>query len=303
MLNAGRSTVSVICRRRKKLITGDSENSHKHCPDSLLSAVLSIFARTNTNYMSLPLIQEGKFTYYQSKETGDPLLLLHGLFGALSNFGDLIESFSQQYNVVIPMLPIYDLPMTEVGLGGLVKHVDAFVKHKKYNKVHLLGNSLGGHVALLYAIKRPERIGSVTLTGSSGLFESAFGNDFPRRGDYEYIKKKTADTFYDPEVATKELVDEVFGVVNDRMKALKVVMTAKSAVRHNLEDQLDKIKAPTLLIWGKQDVVTPPFVGEKFRDLITGAELHFIDKCGHAPMMERPAEFNRILAQFLSRVM
>jgi 2-hydroxy-6-oxonona-2,4-dienedioate hydrolase len=252
--------------------------------------------------MSLPLTQESNFTYYQSKETGEPLLLLHGLFGALSNFGDLIESFSKDFNVVIPMLPIYDLPMTEVGLGGLVKHVDAFVKFKGYKRVHLLGNSLGGHVGLLYAIKRPELIGSITLTGSSGLFESAFGTDFPRRGDYEYIKNKTAGTFYDPEMATKELVDEVFDVVNDRIKALKVVMTAKSAVRHNLEDQLGKIQAPTLLIWGKQDVVTPPFVGEKFKELIPNAELHFIDKCGHAPMMERPDEFNVILAAFLKRV-
>jgi 2-hydroxy-6-oxonona-2,4-dienedioate hydrolase len=252
--------------------------------------------------MSLPLTREGDFTYYESGNVGEPLLLLHGLFGALSNFGVLIEHFSKDYRVVIPMLPIYDLPMTEVGVGGLVKYVDAFVKFKNYDRVHLLGNSLGGHVGLLYAVKCPERIGSITLTGSSGLFESAFGNDFPRRGDYEYMRKKTADTFYDPATATKELVDEVFGVVNDRMKALKVVMTAKSAVRHNLEDQLKHITAPTLLIWGMQDIVTPPFVGEKFRDKIVNSELHFVDKCGHAPMMERPEEFNAILAQFLARV-
>lgn len=252
--------------------------------------------------MSLPLTHEGDFTYYSSEGPGEPLVLLHGLFGALSNFGDLIKKFSPDYNVVIPILPIYDLPMTEAGLGGLVKHVDAFIKFKKYQKVHLLGNSLGGHIGLLYAIKRPELIGSITLTGSSGLFESAFGKDFPRRGDYEYIRKKTADTFYNPEVATKELVDEVFEVVNDRMKALKIVITAKSAVRHNLEDELKHIKAPALLIWGMQDKVTPPFVAEKFKELIVNSELYFIDKCGHAPMMESPTEFNDILAQFLSKV-
>jgi 2-hydroxy-6-oxonona-2,4-dienedioate hydrolase len=252
--------------------------------------------------MALPLTREGDFTYYESDGVGEPLVLLHGLFGALSNFGVLIDHFTKNYRVVIPILPIYDLPMTEVGVGGLVKHVDAFIKHKKYSRVHLLGNSLGGHIGLLYAVKRPELIGSITLTGSSGLFESAFGNDFPRRGDYEYMRKKTADTFYDPEVATKELVDEVFEVVNDRMKALKVVMTAKSAVRHNLEDQLKFIAAPALLIWGRQDIVTPPFVGEKFHALLVNSELHFIDKCGHAPMMERPEEFNAILDQFLQRV-
>jgi 2-hydroxy-6-oxonona-2,4-dienedioate hydrolase len=253
--------------------------------------------------MSLPLIQEDKFTYYESSATGDPLLLLHGLFGALSNFGDLVAAFSKDYRVVIPILPIYDLPVTEVGVTGLVNHLDDFVQYKKFSKVHLLGNSLGGHVGILYALKRPERIGSMTLTGSSGLFESAFGTDFPRRGDYEYIRKKTADTFYDPATATKELVDEVFGVISDRMKALKIVMMAKSAVRHNLEEELHKITQPCLLIWGKQDIVTPAFVGEKFFELLPNSELHIVDQCGHAPMMERPAEFNKILLSFLKRVM
>jgi pimeloyl-ACP methyl ester carboxylesterase len=134
------------------------------------------------------------------------------------------------------------------------------------------------------------------------LFENAFGTAFPKRGDYEYIKKKTADTFYNPDVATQELVDEVFGIVNDRNKAIRVVATAKSAVRHNLGDKLHKLKAPTLLIWGKQDNVTPPFVGEKFHELISNSKLHFIDECGHAPMMEKPEVFNEILDAFLKEV-
>jgi 2-hydroxy-6-oxonona-2,4-dienedioate hydrolase len=252
--------------------------------------------------MSLPLTKEGDFTYYESASTGEPLLLLHGLFGALSNFGDLISTFSGKYRVVIPILPIFELPITEAGVGGLMKHVDAFIKYKKFTRVHLLGNSLGGHVGLLYAINHPALVGSMILTGSSGLFESAFGNDFPRRNDYEYMRNKTAGTFYDPATATKELVDEVFSVVNDRMKALRIVLTAKSAVRHNLEDQLHKITIPVLLIWGQQDIVTPPFVGTKFHELLVNSELHFIDKCGHAPMMERPAEFNAILAGWLDRM-
>jgi pimeloyl-ACP methyl ester carboxylesterase len=183
-----------------------------------------------------------------------------------------------------------------------VDFVTKFVDYKGYDKVHVLGNSLGGHVALLYVLAHPERIASVTLTGSSGLFESAFGSAFPKRGDYEYIKKKTSETFYDPEVASKELVDEVFSIVNDRNKAIRVVATAKSAVRHNLGDKLHKIKAPTLLIWGKQDTVTPPFVGEKFHELIENSQLHFLDLCGHAPMMEKPEVFNSILEGFLKEV-
>ena len=125
---------------------------------------------------------------------------------------------------------------------------------------------------------------------------------FPKRGNYEFIKKKTEDTFYNPEIATKELVDEVYGIVNDRNKAIRVVATAKSAVRHNLGDKLHQIKAPTLLVWGREDNVTPAFVGEKFNELIENSKLIFVDECGHAPMMEKPEIFNDALENFLQEV-
>jgi 2-hydroxy-6-oxonona-2,4-dienedioate hydrolase len=252
--------------------------------------------------MNVLIKEENGFKYIESGTAGPNLMLLHGLFGALSNFQGIIGRFSGQYNVVVPILPIYDMPIFQVSVMGLVDFVTRFVEYKGYDKVHLLGNSLGGHVAQLYALAHPERVASMTLTGSSGLFESAFGSAFPKRGDYEYIKKKTAETFYDPAVASKELVDEVFGIVNDRNRAIRVVATAKSAVRHNLADKLHHIKAPTLLVWGKQDTVTPPFVGEKFHELIANSQLHFLDHCGHAPMMEKPEEFNTILEKFLGEV-
>lgn len=252
--------------------------------------------------MDITIKEEKGFRYIESGSEGPNLLLLHGLFGALSNFQGIIERFSGKYNVVVPILPIYEMPIFQVSVMGLVDFVTKFVEYKDYDKVHLLGNSLGGHIAQLYALAHPEKVASMTLTGSSGLFESAFGSAFPKRGDYEYIRKKTAETFYDPQVASKELVDEVFGIVNDRNKAIRVVATAKSAVRHNLADKLHQIKVPTLLVWGKQDTVTPPFVGEKFSELITTSQLHFMDQCGHAPMMEKPEEFNHILEEFLDQV-
>jgi 2-hydroxy-6-oxonona-2,4-dienedioate hydrolase len=253
--------------------------------------------------MNLSIKEEQGFRYIESgPEDAETLLLLHGLFGALSNFESIINRFSKEYRVVVPILPIYEMPIFDVSVMGLVDFVVKFVNYKGFDKVHLLGNSLGGHVALLFALNNPDRVASITLTGSSGLFESAFGTAFPKRGDYEYIKNKTAETFYNPEVASKELVDEVFGIVNDRSKAIRVIATAKSAVRHNLGDKLHKIKVPALLIWGKQDGVTPPFVGEKFHELISDSRLHFIDECGHAPMMEKPQEFNDILDAFLKEV-
>lgn len=252
--------------------------------------------------MSHTIKEEEEFKYIETGDGEEVLMLLHGLFGALSNFEGIIKHFSKSHKVVVPMLPIFELPIRKVSVSGLVDHVARFVEYKCFDKVNVLGNSLGGHVTLLYGLAHPDRIKSLTLTGSSGLFENSLGSTFPKRGDYEFIKRKTQDTFYDPEIATKELVDEVFDTVNDRNKAIRVIATAKSAVRHNLGDKLHQIKSPTLLIWGREDNVTPLFVGEKFNELIAGSKLSVVDACGHAPMMEKPKVFNSILEEFLNSV-
>ena len=242
-----------------------------------------------------------KFKYIEVGE-GEPLILLHGLFGALSNFKDLIEYFRHHNKVVVPMLPLFELDLLHSTVGGLEKFVHKFIEHFNFQQVHLLGNSLGGHVALLHVLKHPQRIKSLILTGSSGLFESGMGDSYPKRGDYEYIRKKTELTFFDPAIATKELVDEVYEIVNNRIKAIKIISLAKSAIRNNLGEEISQILKPTLLIWGNNDTITPPFVGREFHKLIPNSELHFVDKCGHAPMMEVPEEFNRILHKFLTKL-
>ncbi len=251
--------------------------------------------------MSYEIKQEGKFKYIE-EGSGEPLILLHGLFGALSNFEPLIEYFRKQYRVVVPVLPLLELDLLHTSVGGIEKFVHKFIEHKQYKNVHLLGNSLGGHVALLHILKHPENIKSLILTGSSGLFENGMGDTYPKRGDYEYIKKKTALTFYDPAMATKELVDEVFEITSNRLKVIKIIALAKSAIRNNLGEELKEIQQPTLLVWGNNDTITPPFVGREFNKLIPNSELHFIDKCGHAPMMEVPEEFNKILHEFLTKL-
>lgn len=251
--------------------------------------------------MNYTLKEQGKFKYIDEGE-GEVLLLLHGLFGALSNWKDVIERFSGKYKVVIPMMPIYDMPLLTTSVKGLAKFIEEFVEEMGFTKMTVLGNSLGGHVALVYSLNNQHNIHSMVLTGSSGLYENAMGGSYPKRGDYEYMKKKVEYTFYDPATATKELVDEVFEITNDRMKVLKTLAMAKSAIRHNMRKDISKIKVPVCLIWGKDDKITPPEVAEEFLQLLPKAELHWVDKCGHAPMMEQSAAFNEILDDFLTRM-
>jgi 2-hydroxy-6-oxonona-2,4-dienedioate hydrolase len=251
--------------------------------------------------MEYEIKQQDKFRFIE-EGNGEPLVLLHGLFGALSNFKPLIEYFRHHYKVVVPILPLLEMDILHTSVGGLAKFVNKFIEARGYEGVHLLGNSLGGHVGLVHVLKHPEKIKSLILTGSSGLFENGMGDSYPKRGDYEYIKKKTELTFYDPKTATKELVDEVYGIVNNRLKAIKIIALAKSAIRNNLGEELKDVKQPTLLVWGNNDTITPPFVAKEFNKLIPNSELYFIDNCGHAPMMEVPDEFNAILHKFLKKL-
>lgn len=241
---------------------------------------------------------ENGFQYVEHGE-GPVLLLLHGLFGALSNFQGVFDAFSKDYHVIIPLLPIYEKTHADASVDGMTDYLEEFVAMKGIQKASLLGNSLGGHIALVYSLRHPEKVASMILTGSSGLFESGMGTGFPRRGNYDYIEERVQYTFYDPATATKELVDEVFEIVGSNFKTLRILKIARSAQRHNMRNDVGQISVPTLLIWGLNDNITPPRVAHEFDSLIPNTELHFIDKCGHAPMMEQPEQFNRIVSDFL----
>lgn len=245
-------------------------------------------------------IHEEQDFQYIDEGKGEPLVLLHGLFGALSNWQDVVGRFSSKYRVIIPLMPIYTMPVKEAGLEKLNEFVEAFVAFKELDNMNLVGNSLGGHVGLIYTLRNPEKVKKLILTGSSGLFEDGMGGSYPRRGSYDYVSERVAYTFYDPATATKELIDEVFETTKSIPKCLRIVGIAKSAQRNNMAEEIPDIKAPTLLIWGLNDTITPPMVAHEFNRLIPNSKLRFVDKCCHAPMMEQPERFNELLEEFLA---
>lgn len=251
--------------------------------------------------MEIKVKQEGTFQYVEEGE-GPELVLLHGLFGALSNWESVLTEFSKDHKVIIPLMPIYEKSSVKPSVEGLAAFVRDFLDYKGIAKSTLLGNSLGGHIALVFALAYPERANALVLTGSSGLFESGMGSTFPQRGNYPYIKDRVEYTFYNPHTATKELIDEVFGIVNDNYKALRIVKIARAAQRENLAKQLQNLNVPTLLVWGLNDNITPPNVAHEFHRLLPISELRFIDQCGHAAMMEQPEEFNRYTREFLKKL-
>lgn len=264
---------------------------------------LTIFVFDETDELRLmgdSLRKEKNYSYIEVGE-GTPIIVLHGLMGGLSNFDSVKHFFSEKgYKVVIPELPIYTMSLLKTNVKSFAKYLHDFIEFKGFEEVILLGNSLGGHIGLYHTKLYPEKIKGLVITGSSGLYESAMGSGYTKRSDYEVIKKKAQDVFYDPEVATKEIVDEVYATVNDRNKLVKTLAIAKSAIRHNMAKDLPKMDTPTCIIWGKNDNVTPPEVAKEFHELLPDSDLFWIDKCGHAAMMEHPDEFNKILYSWLS---
>jgi pimeloyl-ACP methyl ester carboxylesterase len=249
--------------------------------------------------MENQLKTEGKFNYVEAGD-GTPIIILHGLMGGLSNFDGMTNFFPEKgYKVLLPELPLYSLPLLKTNVKQFAKYLKEFIDHKKFKEVILVGNSLGGHIGLLFTKMYPEYVKTLVITGSSGLYESAMGESYPKRGDKDYIRKKTENVFYDPKIATPALVEDVYDTVNDRTKLIRTLSIAKSAIRHNMAKDLPEINTPTCIIWGKNDTVTPPNVGKEFNELLPDSELFWIDKCGHAAMMEHPDRFNEILIDWL----
>lgn len=252
---------------------------------------------------SYPIYRNNGYKFLKISKEGDrqtPLVLLHGMFGGLSNFDPLIKRL-KGYTIFVPLIPLYNLERANLTVPKLAEWLDYFCESCAIKNPVLIGNSLGGHIALKYAHAFPSKISGLVLAGSSGLFENDFGSTCPKRNDRDYLRKRAALTFYD-DIVTEELVDEIMEVTQSPQKLPKLLQIARSTHSYNMENELHKIHTPVLLIWGKNDLVTPPEVAHIFHSKLPDARLEWIDKCGHAPMMEQPDQFAALLKNFLDQL-
>ncbi|NGP88548.1 alpha/beta fold hydrolase [Fodinibius halophilus] len=230
-------------------------------------------------------------------ESAQNVIMLHGMFGGLSNYDPLIEH-AEGCNIIVPSIPLYDFKARKLSIQKLSGWLHKFTKELHIENPILLGNSMGGHLALDYALQYPDMVSALVLTGSSGIQEKDFGSSFPRRKDREYIRKQAALTFYE-DLIDDEIMDEIMEVVTSPSKLLNMLAIARDTHEYNMEEFLADIPHATLLVWGRHDEITPPEVGRTFFDKLPNAQLRWIDKCGHAPMMEHPKTFALLLNEFL----
>jgi 2-hydroxy-6-oxonona-2,4-dienedioate hydrolase len=230
---------------------------------------------------------------------GEPIVLLHGLMGRMDHWEDTLERLGTVGRAIALSLPILEHDMPEASIEGVGRYVARFLDALEISKAVVGGNSLGGHVALELALAHPDRVSSLILTGSSGLFERSFTRGVPHRPSEEYVRVKMREVFFDSRLVTTEWVQSVRRTVTTPASALRVLRFARAAKRHNIEDRLGHIAVPTLLVWGRNDQITPPEVAERFHALLPDSRLCFLPRCGHAPMLEQPDAFNEIVAEWL----
>jgi pimeloyl-ACP methyl ester carboxylesterase len=239
-----------------------------------------------------------EFRWIESGD-GEPVLLLHGLLGDLYHWEASVEALSRDCRPMALALPIFDPRLAAPTIDELGGHVIRFLDALDIGRAVIGGNSLGGHVAVHIALTYPERVAGLILTGSSGLFERGISGRAPHHPSPEYVRAKMEEVFCDRSLVTAAWVEAVCGLVTQRFTARRVLRFAQAAKRHNIERRLGEIRAPALIVWGKDDRITPLAVGERFHALIPGSQLWTLTSCGHAPMLEQPHAFNAIVREWL----
>lgn len=245
-----------------------------------------------------------EFRYYELGMGQRPIVLLHGLFGSPSNWLSIMNELAEWYRFYALQLPI------EFGqnrrhtafksLDQLTDHVTAFLDELDLGRSVVCGNSLGGQVALDLYLRHADRVERLVLSGSAGLFERSLAGGRPPRLCRTYIRKQASEIFYDSKHVSDKLVDDVYMMLSDRHYRRFLLKVAKATRNRYMLSDLAKVAVPTMIIWGRDDSITPPFVARQFCERISTAQLRFIDKCGHAPPIEQPHEFSRLLDAFLT---
>lgn len=244
--------------------------------------------------------QEPSFKTVEMGDKGPELVLLHGLFGALSNW-DTVQPLMAQYAKPIALsLPLLSAHRSEVKVKALSLYAEYFVRSRGLAPVSLCGNSLGGHVALRLCLAAPQLVDTLVLTATSGLYEHSV-DSLPVRPGRAFVEEHMRKVFVNEKFITEEAIGEIVTILEDRGRVLNLIHAARSAKKDNLKDLLGQIKVPTLLLWGEDDQVTTMEVAEMFHKLIPNSQLVTIKKCGHAPMIEHPEWFSEEVRKFLKK--
>jgi 2,6-dioxo-6-phenylhexa-3-enoate hydrolase len=259
---------------------------------------------------------DGVKIHYNEAGSGDPLVMLHGGgpgASGWSNFATNIGPLSERFRVILMDLPGFGKSDSVTVTGGRAAYnariLSGLLKQLDIPKAHLVGNSMGGATSAKTAIDYPDQVDKLVLMGAAGggtslfvpmppegikLLNAVFNN--PTRESFQ----RMVDIFvYDSSRITPELLESRFRATVDNPAHLEARKKSTPGVE-DLTQELHKIKAKTLLIWGRDDRFVPIDHGLSFLWRIPDAQLHVYSKCGHWAQYEKSDEFNRLVTDFVT---
>ncbi len=233
---------------------------------------------------------------------GMPVVFLHGLVGLNDHWEPVVAKLKSSLRCVLFEMPLLRLSGEVCCIQGVTALTERYLTEKFGSKCILVGNSFGGHVALRIALNRPDLVGGLVLAGSSGILEKSLVSDLQIRPTRAWLRRKIGELFFDETNMSEADVDRAFAELSGRTGSRAMVKLSRSARRDELRDRIGELAMPTLIVWGRQDVVTPPEAAESFARLIAGSRLEWLDKCGHVPMIEKTEEFAELMLDFIAKM-
>jgi pimeloyl-ACP methyl ester carboxylesterase len=250
---------------------------------------------------------DGVRIHYQEKGTGTPLVLLHGFTSSTYSWKDVFEPLSQNFRVIAVDLKGFGFsgkPDGDYSRRAQATLVGHLLDYLKIEKAWLCGNSMGGEIALNFALQNPQRVGGLILIDSAGVKVTGSGSLAPgylllpvvgraltalALTSDKLVRRGLEKSFYDQTKVTNERVAYYYRPLKTRGGQLAAVRARTQANEFPVEPELGKINMPTLIIWGAQDALIPLEAGIKINKLIKESRLVTFDSCGHLPQEEMPA--------------
>jgi len=256
----------------------------------------------------------GQKIYYLEAGSGPEVILLHGLGGDKGNWRMTLPPLAARFHVYAPDQIGFgqsDKPQINYRVATLVDFLNAFYKKVGLSKATLVGNSLGGWVAMDFALQYPDKVSRLVLVDSGGYSFKRTGGVAPTRevmlglnpSSLAGTKQLMAIVFHNKAFSTDEVAAQVFTEHLRKNDGYTINSFVDSILRGEdvVDGRLGALKTPTLIVWGRDDTLIPLATGKALAEDIAGSQTVVLDDCGHVPQMECAAPFNDALVKYLGQ--
>lgn len=271
----------------------------------IVTFCLATFANAQTSKETTVF---GQKIHYVEAGSGPAVILLHGLGGSTQVWQMNITALAAKYHVFVPDQIGFgksDKPLVNYRIRTYVDFLDQFCKQLNIERATLVGNSMGGWIAAAFTASFPDRVDKLVLVDAAGYTPP---KEFDTRVLFnlnpttrEGMKILTARVFYSKAFQTDAAIDMAIAARLAAGDGFTIKSITESIIRGEdfLDETVKTIKRPTLIVWGRQDGLTPVADAERFHKDIAGSKLIVFDQCGHVPNFEKASEFNAALLKFL----